>query len=144
MVELIKALRLETGASVADCKTALVSAKGDMGAARKELSAQGHKAVTKFAGRTATVTVVGSYVHHNGSIGALAKLATQTDFVARTDEVKELAKDIAMQVAATGTITQALLDESWVKNPAMTIRDRVAQVSAKVGEKVVVRKVVRL
>lgn len=144
MIEMIKELRKETGANIGECRKALMAAGGDASEARKVLAVQMQATAANLSHQIASVPVIEAYVHHNGSVGALAKLATQTDFVARTKEVKDLARDVAMQVAATGTVTNALLNEPWIKNPALTVGQRVAQVSAQVGEKIVVRKVTRI
>jgi elongation factor Ts len=141
---LLSQLREITGAGVVECNKALEASNGDLEMAKANLGIRMRAKAGKLEANDANVIVVGSYVHHDGSAGALAKLATQTDFVARTDEIKSLARDIAMHVVATGTTTDAVLDEPWVRDNAITVREKIAQVSAKVGEKIEVKEVARI
>ena len=97
----IKELRDMTGVSVMKCKEALMATSGDLKKAILELRKQGEKDIAKKSQRTAKEGAVVSYVHSNGKIGSMLKLYCETDFVAKNDEFKELAKDIAMQIAAT-------------------------------------------
>ncbi len=97
----VYALRQRTGAGIVDCKQALEEAQGDEEKAIEVLKRKGAiKAAKKSAERTATEGVIVSYIHHNGKLAALLELACETDFVARTDEFKQLAQDLALQVAA--------------------------------------------
>src|SRR5438270_2579963 len=97
--EQIKALREKTGAGIMECKRAL-DAGGTMPEAEKLLKQWGLATAEKKAGREAGQGVIVSYVHA-GRIGAMIELNCETDFVARTDDFKTLAREIAMQVAAT-------------------------------------------
>jgi elongation factor Ts len=96
----IKRLREETGAGIMEAKRALNEAGGDYNKAVKLLEQWGAASVAKRAGRSATEGVVESYIHHGGKVGALVELDCETDFVARTDDFKNLAHEIAIQVAA--------------------------------------------
>ncbi len=96
----IKALRARTGAGVMDCRRALEEAKGDLDAATEVLRAKGLAAAAKRSSRTASQGVVEAYVHTGSKLGALVELNCETDFVARTDEFRTLARELAMQVAA--------------------------------------------
>ncbi|MFZ5974739.1 MAG: translation elongation factor Ts [Bacillota bacterium] len=96
----VKELRERTGAGMMDCKKALVEAEGDMEKAVDILREKGLAAVAKKAGRIAAEGIVESYIHMGGKIGVLVEINCETDFVAKTDEFKELARDIAMQIAA--------------------------------------------
>jgi len=99
--KMVVELRNRTGAGMVDCKNALDEAQGDMEKAIEVLKKKGAiKAAKKSAERQATEGIVATYVHHNGKLAAMVELACETDFVARTDEFKELAVDIALQVAA--------------------------------------------
>jgi elongation factor Ts len=94
-------LRNRTGAGVVDCKTALEEAGGNVEQAIEVLKKKGAiKAAKKSAERQASEGIIVSYIHHNGKLGALLELACETDFVARTEEFKQLAQDLALQVAA--------------------------------------------
>ena len=96
----VQKLRAETGAGVMDCKRALEEATGDLARARDILRQRGLAAAAKRATRETREGVVESYIHAGGRIGALVELTSETDFVARNPEFRELAKNIAMQIAA--------------------------------------------
>jgi len=99
--EQIKALRDQTGISVMQCKKALEEAGGDMEKAKIILQRKGADIAAKKGDRSLGAGVVASYIHANGSVGSLVELYCETDFVSNNDEFKALARDIAMQVAAT-------------------------------------------
>jgi elongation factor Ts len=99
--EQVKELRGKTGAGVMDCKKALVEANGDMEKAIVILREKGLAKAAKKQSRSATEGIIESYIHGNGRIGVLVEVNCETDFVARNEEFKILAKDIAMQVAAS-------------------------------------------
>lgn len=99
-VEMVKSLREVTGAGMMECKKALQESNGDIEQAKKILRAHGAQVAEKRAGREAKQGVVESYIHAGGRIGAMVEINCETDFVARTDEFKLLARDIAMQIAA--------------------------------------------
>ena len=99
--QMVKELREKTGAGMMDCKKALVETNGDMDAAVDFLREKGLSAAAKKAGRIAAEGLVEAYIHMGGRIGVLVEVNCETDFVAKTDEFKELAKDIAMHIAAS-------------------------------------------
>lgn len=96
---MIKELRERTGAGMMDCKKALVENEADMEKAIDFLRKKGLATAAKKAGRSAEQGIVEAYVHHNGKIGVLVELKCETDFVARTDEFKNLAREVAMHIA---------------------------------------------
>ena len=98
--EEIKALREETSAPMMDCRKALVDAAGDMAKAKALLLERGAAQAAKKAERVANEGTVASYVHAGGKIGVLVEVNSETDFVARNPRFAELARDIAMHVAA--------------------------------------------
>lgn len=98
--EQVKELRDTTGVSVMQCKKALEEAGGDMEKAKIILRKISKLAADKKAGRTLGSGVVASYIHSNGSVGAMVELLCETDFVAKNEEFKTLARDIAMHIAA--------------------------------------------
>lgn len=100
MLEKIKKIREKTGAGVVEIKKALEEAKGDEAEAIKILKVKGQERASKKSERSTQEGIVASYVHSNGRIGAAVKLLCETDFVARNEEFKALAQDIAMHVAA--------------------------------------------
>ena len=99
-MEQIKALRERTGAGIVDVKKALEEANGDEEGAIKILRERGAAKAVKKTDREAKEGFIGSYIHTNGKVGSLVKLYCETDFVARNDDFKTLARDIAMHVAA--------------------------------------------
>lgn len=96
----VKDLREKTGAGMMDCKRALVDANGDMEKATTLLREKGLAAAAKKEGRIAAEGLVESYIHGAGRIGVIVEVNCETDFVAKTDEFKSFAKDIAMHIAA--------------------------------------------
>ncbi|AEF94368.1 Elongation factor Ts [Desulfotomaculum nigrificans CO-1-SRB] len=97
---MVKELRERTGAGMMDCKKALAEVGGDMEKAIEFLREKGLAAAAKKAGRIAAEGIVESYIHGNGRIGVLVEINCETDFVARNEDFRALAKDIAMQIAA--------------------------------------------
>ncbi|MGI5858485.1 MAG: translation elongation factor Ts [Tepidanaerobacteraceae bacterium] len=99
--EQVKELRGQTGAGIMDCKKALIETDGDMEKAITVLREKGLAKAAKKQSRSASEGIIESYIHGNGRIGVLVEVNCETDFVARNDEFKSFAKDIAMQVAAS-------------------------------------------
>jgi len=98
--EIVKKLRDQTGAGMMDCKRALEESNGDVEQATEYLRKKGAAVAAKRADREANQGVVEAYIHAGGRIGAMVELNCETDFVAKTDEFRQLAHDIAMQIAA--------------------------------------------
>jgi len=98
--DVVKRLRDETGAGMMDCKKALVESGGDLDRARQILRERGKAGIPKRLGRQAREGLVHAYIHGEGTVGALIEISCETDFVARTPEFRELAREVAMQVAA--------------------------------------------
>jgi elongation factor Ts len=151
----IKLLRDETGAPVMDCKRALEESGGNMDKARQWLRERGAAIAEKKAGRVASQGVVDSYIHGGGRIGVIVEVNCETDFVARGDDFKKLAHDIAMQIAATnpkyiGTEEnipddllpdeQPLLKQPFIRDPGQTIQQLIHEAIGKLGENIVVRR----
>ncbi len=189
--QLVKELRDRTGAGVMDCKEALQATRGDLEAAVEYLRRKGIAAAAKRAHREAREGVVGAYIHPGARLGVLVEVDCETDFVARTDALQELVRDLAMQVAAAnpswvrredvpaeviekereiyrGQIAdqkkpphvlekiidgklekffaeQCLLEQSFIKDASgkTKVKDLVAQVTARTGEHIVVRRFAR-
>ena len=97
----VKELRSRTGAGVIDCRDALVEAQGDLEKAAQLLRAKGLAAAERKSGRVAREGLVTSYIHGEGRLGVLVEVNCETDFVARTPEFKTLARDVALQIAAS-------------------------------------------
>ncbi len=140
----IRRLRELTGAGITDAKQALVEAKGDFDKALAAMRAKGLTKAEKRAERAARAGLIGAYVH-DGQIGVLVEVNCETDFVAKTDEFKELVKDLCLHIAASDPENQsALLEQPFVKNPEITVGDLVKQHIAKLGENIVVRRFERM
>jgi elongation factor Ts len=95
----VKRLRDQTGAGIMDCKRALEESSGDVDAAVRWLREKGLSAAAKKAGRAAREGVITSYIHHGARLGVLLELNCETDFVARTPDFQQLARDLAIAVA---------------------------------------------
>jgi elongation factor Ts len=100
--EMVRALRDKTGAGIMDCKQALVESNGDEEKAIEWLRQKGLRAYDKKQSRATSEGVIASYIHAGGKIGVLVEINCETDFVARTDVFQTFAREIAMQIAATG------------------------------------------
>jgi elongation factor Ts len=98
--QLVKDLRERTGAGMMECKSALVEAKGDLGEAEVVLRKRGIASAHKKASRVTKQGLIGTYIHHGGQLGVMVEVNCESDFVARTDDFKELVHDISMHVAA--------------------------------------------
>ena len=96
----VKALRERTGAAMMECKSALVEADGDIDKAIEILRVKGQASAAKRAGRSTGEGTVASYIHANNRIGVLVEVQCETDFVARTDDFQEFARDVALHIAA--------------------------------------------
>ena len=99
--DLVKKLRESTGIGIMDCKAALIEADGDLEKAMNVLRKKGLASAKKRTGRKAMEGMIASYIHHGDKIGVLVEINCETDFVARTDEFKDLARTVAMHIAAT-------------------------------------------
>lgn len=155
--ELIKELRERTGAGIMECKRAIDEAKSDMAKAEKLLKEWGLATAAKKAGREASQGLIDSYIHA-GRIGAMVEVNCETDFVARTDDFKSFAREVAMQVAATNPTRinktdpstngsedgdVPLLDQQYIRDPSKTILDLQNEAIAKLRENVVIRRIAR-
>ncbi|MFC1875464.1 elongation factor Ts [Chloroflexota bacterium] len=144
-----------------ECYNALLEADGDMKRALNTLKERGFLKAAKKAERITKQGLVEAYVHAGGRIGAMVELNCETDFVARTDEFKELAHNLAMQVAAMcpqfvsedeipkgqeadiEATTACLLKQPYIKDPSVTIEDIIVAAIAKVGENIKVSRFIR-
>lgn len=139
-INLIKKLREETGCSVIECKKAVEKTKGDLKKAREILRELGAQISQKKAGREAGCGIIESYIHLNGKVGSLILLCCETDFVARTSDFKELAHDLAMQVAAMNPKdVKELLAQAYIKDLTKIVADLIKEAVAKLGEKIEVK-----
>lgn len=158
-IQVVKELRNRTNAGILDCNKVLLEVDGDMEKAIELLKQRGEAIAERKKDLVATEGIIEAYIHHTRNIGALVELNCETDFVAHTDEFKELARNLAMQVAATcpqfitdeempletDTNPQAvcLLSQPFIKDPDRTVKDVVTETIAKVGENIKVRRFAR-
>lgn len=143
-LDLLKKLRDETQAGVSDCRQALEDSNGDYDKAKKLLLERGLEKAAKKEGKETSQGVVEAYVHQ-GKVGVLVEVRCETDFVARTDEYKNLAHEIALQVCSMNPKDVAeLLTGPYIRDPKLTIADLVKQTVAKVGENITVAKFKRI
>ena len=164
--EAVKALREETGAGIMDCRRALSESGGDVTKAKGILRERGLAAAAKKGERETSQGLVEAYIHGGGRIGALVELNCETDFVARTDEFKQLARHIAMQVAAMSPRwvskeearnqlsegeelsdaeieAQSLLSQAYIRDQSQTIQQLITETIHKTGENIRVRRFAR-
>jgi len=102
--EMVKELRVKTGAGVMDCKEALAATGGDFEKAIDYLRKKGMSAATKRSSKAAKDGVIASYIHMGGKIGVLVEVNCETDFVAKTDDFQSFAKDLTMHIAAANPL----------------------------------------
>src|SRR3990172_8943205 len=141
----IRKLKEETGAPVMRAKKVLEEFGGDMKKATELLRKEGFEKVEKRAGRATSQGIIEAYVHHSGKIASLVELLCETDFVARNELFRELAHNLALQVASIGAKdAQDLLEQEYIKDPTKKVGDLVKEVVAKTGENIRVGRVVRI
>ncbi len=150
--EIIKELRDLCGAGVMDCRNALVKCDWNIQKAAETLKEQGYEKAAKKADRVTSQGLVEAYVHAGGRVGAMVEINCETDFVARTDEFKQLAHDIAMQITAMSplyinkedipaecdkpVIEVCLLEQPFIRDQTRTIRDLIIETIAKTRENI--------
>lgn len=165
-VNAIKELRELTCSSVAHCKKALEEAKGDIKQAIILLRKQGLEIAAKKQGRAAKEGRVECYIHHGNKIGVLLEVNSESDFVARNQEFINFTKDLAMHIAAVSPEyirkedvpedvlkheknkeeyykNNCLLEQVFVKDPSLLIKDYLGSIVSKLGENIVIRRFTR-
>lgn len=165
-VELIKELRHMTSASVAHCREALEETKGDLKKAADILKKKGLEIAAKKGSRAAKEGRVEAYVHMGNKIGVLLEVNSESDFVARNPDFTQFTKDVAMQIAAVNPTyvskeevpadkleqehnkelfikEHCLLDQPFIKDSSVTIRDLLGTLVGKMGENIVIRRFIR-
>ncbi len=162
----IKELREMTSSSVAHCKKALEETKGDIKKASELLRKQGLEIAAKKQSRAAKEGRVEAYVHLGNKIGVLVEVDCESDFVARNSDFCQFTKDLSMQIAACSPAylksedvpkdilehekdkeeffkNNCLLEQPFVKDPGITIKDYLGSIVAKLGENIVIRRFIR-
>jgi len=160
-LEQIKKLRELTGAGIVDVKKALTEAGDNDEKAMELLRERSSEKAGKKSDREAKEGVVASYIHSNNKVGVVMKLLCETDFVARNEEFKALAQDIAMHIVAMNPVcvkvedapaemseeeksSVALLTQPFIKNPEQTVGDLIKEKIGKIGENIQVGEFSRL
>lgn len=158
--EIIKELREQSGAGIIACRNALLETEGDIEKALQILKERSLFIAEKRKERTVSQGLIDAYVHTGGRIGAIVEVNCETDFTAHTDEFKELAHSLSMQVAAMNpqyispedipegvNIEEAqadcLLLQPFIKDPNMTIQDIINETISKVRENIKVNRIAR-
>jgi elongation factor Ts len=155
----VKKLRELTGAGMLDCKNALEKAGGNFDKAVAILKEKGFAAAAKKAARETAEGMVEVYMHHNKRLGALVELNCETDFVARTDDFKGLAQQIALQIAGANPLyiskdevpsgseddpkDVCLLEQPFIQDESKTVEQLIKEAIAKTGENIRVKRFAR-
>jgi elongation factor Ts len=155
----VKELRELTGAGMLDGEQALEQAKGDVEKAKEILRQKGIAVAAKRAERATAQGLIQSYIHHDGRLGSLVEINCETDFVARTDDFRQLAQDLALQVAGAnpryispdeipdGTKGDpkelCLLLQTFLRDESVAVQDLITEAIRKTGENIRVRRFVR-
>ena len=157
-IDQIKKLREETGVSLVECKKALQESEGDIEKAKEILRTWGKKVAAEKAGREAKEGIVESYIHQNGRIGVLLQIHCESDFVAKSEEFKKLAKELCLQIAAMNPLFLkkedvpkeilekkeiSLLSQPWIRDETKSIQGLINEYIAKLGENIAIKKFVR-
>jgi elongation factor Ts len=139
-MEMLKKLREETGAGVMDVRRALEASEGSEAKAKEWLRANAIKTADKKADRETKEGYVASYIHTTGKVGAMVALSCETDFVAKTEDFRNLGREIAMQVASMKPETiEELMTQAYIRDPKVSIQDLIKQTAGKVGENIVIK-----
>lgn len=151
--EIIKELREQTGLSLGEIKKALDESNGDKTKALEILSAKAKEVAAKKGERELGAGIVGIYVYGGGTAAAMVELLCETDFVAKNEDFKALANDIAFQVVAMDPTSlnnedgqgeeTALLKQAFIKDPSVTIEQKIEAAVQKFGENTKIKKFVR-
>lgn len=140
----IKKLRAKTKAGVMGCRQALEESDGDMVKAEKWIREKGLKSAAKREGRETCQGRIEVYTHADGKIVAVVELLCETDFVARTEDFKNLSHELAMQVAAMKPKNnQEFLNQPWIRDESRTIKELIKELMAKTGENIKVGRIAR-
>ncbi|MBI2405780.1 translation elongation factor Ts [Candidatus Microgenomates bacterium] len=142
-IEKIKELRGKTGVSIGECRAALERANGDIDKALGLLKVRGVEIAEKKAARAVGAGIIETYIHA-GRVGTMIELACETDFVARTDDFKNLAHELAMQVASMDPKdVEELEGQEYIRDPSLKVKDLVTNAIAKIGENIKIVRFIR-
>lgn len=140
----IKRLRDDTKGSIVDCKEALEKANGDYQKAKKLLIEKGAAILEKKRQRSTKNGLIASYIHSDNKTGVLLELACETDFVAKTEDFKNLAKELTLQIAACDPRDVVeLLDQPYIRDDSLTVSDLFKSAVSKLKENIKIEKFCR-
>ncbi|MBI2594158.1 translation elongation factor Ts [Candidatus Curtissbacteria bacterium] len=140
----IKKLREKTGAGIADCRRALAEAGGDFKKAKELVKSWGAAIAAQKKDRAVGAGLVETYIHAGGRVGSMVELRCETDFVARTAEFKNLAHEVAMQIAAMNPVdVSELLKQEYIRDSSQKVDDLVKETIAKVRENIQIKRFIR-
>jgi len=124
----VQALRQKTGAGMMECKKALEENKGDMQKSEEYLRVKGIAKAEKRTGKQTSEGLITSYIHHNGKVGVMVEVNCETDFVARTDDFKQLAREIALHIASAAPLA---VDRDAIPADKIEVERRIAEEQAR-------------
>lgn len=143
-ITLLKKLREEAGISIADCRAALEASDNNYEKAKDWLKKHGIEKAEKKSDRETKQGIIEAYIHQNKRVGVMVEVLCETDFVAITDDFKNLCHEIAMQIAAMNPKDVAsLMKQEYIRDGSITIEGLVKTTIAKLGENIVVNKFIR-
>jgi len=139
--ETVRQLRERTGAGMMECKKALTENNGDMDKSAEYLRAKGIAKAGQRAAKQTSEGLIASYIHHNGKVGVMVEINCETDFVARTDDFKTLAREVAMHIASAAPMA---VDRDGIPEETVAVERRIAEEQAKASGKpeAIVKKIV--
>lgn len=144
MIDLIKKLRQNSGAGISDCRQALKESDGNMEKAKEWLKKKGFDKASKKSGREVKSGLVEVY-SHSGKVGVLVEVLCETDFVARTDDFKNLAHELSLQIASMNpSSVEELLAQEYIRDGTQTIDQLIKSVIGKLGENIQVGRFERI
>ena len=144
-IDRIKKIRELTGYGIMDCRKALEEAAGDEKKDVELLNIWGIEKSAKKKNRETKAGLIQSYIHGEGKIGVLIKLLCETDFVARTDDFKNLAHELCLQISSMNPKDiKELLKQEYIRDTGLTIGDMIKQTIGKLGENITVSRFVRM
>ena len=139
IINQIKKLREKTGFGVMDCRKALEKAKGDEKKAEELLKKWGIEKSEKKADRITGSGIIDSYIHAGAKVGVLLELACETDFVAKTDDFKNLSHELLLQITSMNPKdVKVLLAQEYIRDPQIKVEELVKQTIGKLGENILI------
>jgi len=139
----IKQMRQETGVSIIECKKALEEAKGDIKKAKEILKNWGKSFAEKKKEKEVKEGIIESYIHSGKKIGVMVEIHCESDFVAKSKDFKQLAHELCLQITAINPEEIPILEQPWIKDEKITIKDLINEYITKLGENIVLKRFTR-